>query len=114
MLSGKERELMNEIYSLTHRTGCGLIGKKELGARLTDGVDVEKVLSALKSDAYLDYLSSMRKGEDVYVITLLEKGKNFPRELRKEKEMLLFRLLLAVGGAIVSFLVGLILKTLWN
>lgn len=114
MLSRMEKEMMRAVYALSHEKGSCLVSAKELTSRLSEEVNCEDMLSALKSDEYLDYLSSMRKGEEVFVITLLARGQNFPREMRKERETYLIRLIMAVGGAIVSFLVGLILKSLWK
>lgn len=110
MLSGSERLLMDGIYPLM-KGGTLLISPKELSAFL-DKSEVESTLLSLKSEDYIDFLSSERKGEPVYLITLKVKGECYPKERRKEKKQLLLRLAMAIGGAIVSFLVGLFLKML--
>lgn len=112
MLSKIEREVMQVLFDLSKEKGTCLVSEKELRKRVE--CESERVLSALKSDEYIDYLPSMRKGEEMFVVTLLARGRNYPREIRKEKETYLVRLMMAVGGAIVSFLVGLILKSVWK
>ena len=110
MLSGNERLLMDGIFPLM-KEGTLLISPKELSSFL-DRSEVESTLLSLKSEEYIDFLSSERKGEPVYLITLKVKGKCYPKERKKEKKQLLFRLVMAIAGAIVSFFVGLLLKLL--
>ena len=74
---------------------------------------LEKIINDLKTDGYFDLVYSDRRGETVYCISILERGKGFVRGEKQRKRNLVARLLLTIGFAIVSFLVGLILKKIF-
>ena len=74
---------------------------------------LEKIVRDLSTDGYFDLVYSDRRGETVYCISLMEKGKGYLRSETQRKRNLFSRLLLTIGFAIVSFLVGLILKKIF-
>ena len=74
---------------------------------------LEKIVSDLKTDGYIDLVYSDRRGERVFCISLLERGKGFLRSERQKRRNLFARLILTIGFAIVSFLVGVILKKIF-
>ena len=74
---------------------------------------LEKIMDDLYSDGYFDLIYSERHGERVYCITLTERGKGYARKLKVIKRNLLFRLSTTVAFAIVSFIIGLILKAIF-
>ncbi len=74
---------------------------------------LEKIINDLSTDGYFDLVYSDRRGETVYCISLLERGKGFLRSEKQRKRNLVARLFLTIGFAIVSFLVGLILKKIF-
>lgn len=85
-----------------------IIGDKAL----TEGV-VDKIVSDLSSDGYLDLIYSDRHGEKVYCVTLTEKGKGFLRGKKVMKRTLFFRFMVTVVLAVVSFVIGLVLKAIF-
>ena len=100
---------------------------KERGAILISPIDLLKIVSAehltlsqlettlnnLSTDGYFDLVLSDRRGEKVFCITLLEKGKGYIRSESIEKRNLIKRFALTIGFAILSFLVGIILKKIF-
>ena len=74
---------------------------------------LEKKVVELSDEGYYDLVYSDRRGEKVYCITLLEKGKSYFRKEKIERQNLVKRLFLTIGFAVVSFLVGVILKKIF-
>ena len=74
---------------------------------------LEKIVCDLSTDGYFDLVYSDRRGETVYCISILKKGKAYLRDQMQIKRNLLSRLFLTIGFAIVSFLVGVILKKIF-
>ena len=115
MLNKKESEVMNAVYELSAGKNVCLVSPSELLALLpprgkyTEEV-LEKILDALALDDYFELLSSERKGEKMYVISLRANGYAFKRGYIQMKRDVALKIFWAVASAIIAFLVGLILK----
>lgn len=106
---------MNAVYALCHEKGVCLVAPNELLALLPtrknyDEQTLEEILNELALDDYFQLLSSDRKGEKMYVISLRTNGYAFKRCHQREKRDLTMRLVWAVVSAVVAFTVGVILK----
>lgn len=115
MLNKQESEVMRAVYSLCHNDGICLISPSELLAMLPahkkyTQVKLEKILGSLALDDYFQLLSSERKGEKMYVISLHATGYAFKRNSLMQKRALVLRLSWAIASAVIAFLVGLLLK----
>ena len=118
MLNRRENEVMNVVYSLCHEKGICLISPQELLAVLPHGkkyseTELERVLGELALDNYFELLSSERKGEKMYVISLRANGYAFKRCFAQQRRDAVAKMLWAVASAIVAFLVGVILKRIF-
>ncbi len=118
MLNLREREIMSVIYSLCEGTGRCLASPKEIlrmlpkKRKLTEE-RLEKILRELELDDYFELLSSDRKGEKMYVVTLHSAGVSFKRETEKQKRDIAYKLFWAVVSAVVAFLVGVFLRSVF-
>lgn len=117
MLTKSEAAVMNEVYSRCKGKSSVLVCPTDLlngikGKRINSS-RLEKMLIALSQDGYLDMIYSDRHGETVYCLSLTEKGNAYGRERKVFKRNLVFRLALSVTFAVISFLIGLILKTVF-
>ena len=83
------------------------------GLKIKDTSRVDKIISDLSSDGYFDLILSSRHGERVFCIALTDKGKGFLRSEKMVRRNLMFRLMLSVGFAVLSFIIGLILKAIF-
>ena len=106
---------MNAVYSLCHEKGICLISPTELidvlpPRRKYTEEHVEQILSALALDEYFELLSSERKGEKMYVISLRANGYAFKRNYTQVKRDWVVKLAWAIASAVIAFAVGLILK----
>ena len=118
MLNKRENDVMNAVYALCHEKGVCLISPAELLALLPTrkGYTEEKLdelLSQLALDDYFELLSSERKGEKMYVLSLRTKGQAYRRCSLQQRRDVAVKMLLAVLSAIVAFAVGLVLKSIF-
>lgn len=118
MLNRRETEIMNAVYTLCHEKGVCLISPTELLALLPTRKkpteeQLEKVLGELALDDYFELLSSERKGEKMYVISLRANGYAFKRYFAQMRRDAAVKIFWAVASAVVAFLVGVILKRIF-
>lgn len=115
MLNREENEIMRAVYELCGGKGCCLVSPYDLMSLLPAGRGytaerVDKLLRSLELDDYFDLLGSDRKGERMYVITLHAKGEAYPRERLQMRRGIAFKIGLSAAGAVIAFLVGLLLR----
>ena len=115
MLNRRESEVMDTVYTLCHDKSVCLISPTELLSQLSPRrhyteEELERILSALSMDDYLEMLSSERKGEKMYVISLRGNGYAYKRNSVQYKRGIMLKLTWAVASAVIAFLVGVILK----
>ena len=118
MLSKRENEVMNAVYTLCHEKGVCLISPAELMAVLPakkyyTEETLEELLSQLALDDYFELLFSERKGEKMYVFSLRTKGQAYRRCFLQQRRDVAAKMLLAVVSAVVAFVVGLVLKRIF-
>ena len=119
MLNRCENDVMKAVYCLCDGMDGCLISPMDIISILpvrrkysTDRLD--DALNALQSDGYLDVISSERKGEKMYVISLKENGANYRRRERQRRQDLLYKLFLGLFGAFATFIFGLIIKAIFK
>lgn len=118
MLNKRETEVMNVIFSLCHDKGVGLISPAEIldmlpqKRRYTEET-LEEILNELALDNYFELLSSERKGEKMYVISLHANGYAFKRGYVQMRRNALVKIFWAAASAIIAFTVGVILKRIF-
>ena len=109
---------MNAVYALCHEKGVCLIAPSELLSLLPKRrkyteEGLESILQALSMDDYFELLSSERKGEKMYVISLRASGVAFKRSFAQMRRDAAMKIFWAVASAVVAFLVGLVLKRIF-
>ena len=118
MLNRREAEVMNAVYNLCHEKGVALISPSEILALLSHKKGyteekIEEILHELSLDDYFELLSSERKGEKMYVISLRANGFAFKRYFAQMRRDAAVKMFWAVASAVVAFLVGLVLKRIF-
>ena len=109
---------MNRVYDLCHEKGVCLVSPAELLSMLPQRKSyteekVEGILNELALDDYFELLSSERKGEKMYVISLRTNGYAFKRCFAQRRRDALAKIFWAVTSAIVAFLVGVVMKRIF-
>jgi len=72
-----------------------------------------RIMRALEADGYFETVQSRKDSQDVWCITLCLNGKGYERKLQQTRRYLLFKVAFTVGLAVLSFLVGVLLKRLF-
>lgn len=113
MFSKKEDAVMQIVYTEGIKRKSFLISPADIKAMSKNPItekEIDKILCDLKKDGYFDFIYSDRHGESVYCITLSEKGKGYARDKMVTRRNLIYRLILTIGFAIISFVIGIILR----
>ncbi len=109
---------MGVVYSLCHEKGVALVAPSELLAMLPrkkryTEERLDEILHELSLDDYFELLSSERKGEKMYVISLRSNGFAFKRYFAQMRRDAAVKIFWAVASAVVAFVVGLVLKRIF-
>lgn len=118
-LNRKEDEVMNAVFTLANGKDRVLVTPYEIIALLPpkgdwDEEKLERILRALELDGYFELIPSDRKGEKMYVIHLQAAGLAYKRSDYQRKRSIYFKIALAVGSAVITFVIGIILKNLFS
>jgi hypothetical protein len=110
---------MSAVYSLCDGTDGCLVSPVDILSVLPSNKKynlerIDDALNALHMDGYFDLITSERKGEKMYVISLKENGFTFNRAKKQRRRDILFKIFLAFIGALATFIFGLILKALFG
>ena len=110
---------MNAVYELCDGTDTRLncpsvitLPPPKKGAFTEAGRAAKPV--ALHGEGYFDLITSERKGERMYVITLKESGYAFRRSQKQRRRDIWFKIALAFVGALAPFIFGLILRSIFG
>ncbi len=119
MLSKQENEIMRAVYELCGGRESCLVSPYEIVSMLPvrgkyTVEKVDRILHSLEMDDYFDLLASERKGEKMYVITLHRNGIAYRRSEQQIKRSIVFKVILSVMGAVVTFAVGRLLVGLFS
>ena len=118
MLTRRENDVMRVVYELAHQGGVCLVSPAELIASLPpkrkcSEEQLDRVLQELALDDYFQLLSSERKGEKMYVISLHAVGYAYKREFTQRRRNTVFKIGWAIASALIAFLVGILLKRIF-
>ncbi len=106
----KDNAFLGESLLISKESIVAFIGNQ----RLVNLANVDGILKKLYSADYIDLLPSSKRGEEIYLITLLKKGKTYAEEKRGEIGKIKSKIFLAVLGALISFIVGRILIAIFS
>ena len=111
---------MSAVYSLCGEEGSCLVSPADLKRLLPikerekySEEALEKTLRALELDDYFELLSSDRKGEKMYVITLHANGFAYRRQNEKMKRDVAVKLVWAVLSAVLAFIASVLLRLIF-
>ena len=119
MLNKLEEKILSTVKDLcSDKSSClvtptDILRVSGLGG-VIDSVQLEDILKTLSFDDYFDLIYSSRKGEKVYCISLQEKCIKYQRNKILIKRDLKYKFILTVSFAVLSFIIGLLLKAIFN
>ncbi|HIR29825.1 MAG TPA: hypothetical protein IAC90_04155 [Candidatus Coproplasma stercorigallinarum] len=119
MLSKRENMVMSAVYELCDGTDCCLISRADILSLMPKKAEfssesLDDILFSLHVDGYFDLITSERKGERMYVVTLKESGYAFKRAQKQRRRDITFKIFLAFIGAAATFVFGLILRGIFG
>ena len=119
MLNKQENEVMSAVYDMCDGKESCLVSPMEIvsllpAKRRYTPQKVEQILRSLELDDYFDLIASERKGEKMYVITLHPNGVAYKRTAGGGGRNVTFKIVLSVAGAVVTFVVGILLKMIFS
>ncbi len=116
-LNQREDAVMNAVFTLSAGRERLIAAPYDILALLPpkmkfDEEKLEKVLRDLGLDGYFELILSDRKGERVYVLHLTSRGMNYRRRDDQLRRSVWFRWGVAAIGAVITALIGFVLKHL--
>ena len=76
--------------------------------------ELDDIMITLSKDNYIDFVVSESKNGYYYCITLKNKALTLKKDLKKQKREFLLLLFRTLGFAVLSFIVGIILKIIFK
>ena len=118
-LSKREKLVMAAVYATCEGRDSCLVSPEELLGKLPQNAkfnmnELNKLLKLLELDDYFDIIYSEKKGAEILCINLHTKGQAFKRDKQQTKRYLLFKLWVTVGFAVLSFIIGIVLKKIFS
>lgn len=119
MLSKKEKCVMTYLYDVCNGKGTELISPSQIMEAVMNKyemneIEIDQIINALALDEYIDVVNSDNKGKLVYCITLKAKGEAYLRETNNHKKTAAWLITRTIALAILSFIVGIILKAIFT
>ena len=115
MLTFKEKYVMEYVYQKCQGKKSCLISPREIISHAADKYiifpdELEKIMTNLSYDNYIELLKSDKKGSPVFCVSLKIKGEGFHRELTNNKRNLWYMLGRTCILAIISTLIGVAIR----
>lgn len=120
-MTKKEKIIMDYIFDKASGKESVLIAVDEMLAFLV-GVsssnitqhELDEILQNLSLDGYVNVIMSDRKGKPIYCVNLEKKGESWVRDKESRKRTTMMLVVRTVLLAVLSFVVGLVLKAIFS
>lgn len=118
MLSFKESYVMEYVFQKCKGKKSCLISPREIISFAADKYvifpdELEKIMTNLSYDNYIELFKSDKKGSPVFCVSLKLKGEGFHRELTNNKRNLMMLLGRTCLLAIISAFIGVIIRLIF-
>ncbi len=119
MLNKTESCVMSYIFEKCKGENKGIFTPKELLACLLPKIEItakqlDVVMSNLALDDYIECEKKDKEGKIYFLVSLTMRGAAFDRERQSQKRQmmksLMWKLALTVGGAVLAFVIGILLN----
>ena len=109
----KEKYVMEYVYQKCQGKKSCLISPREIISFVADKYvlypdELEKIMTNLSYDNYIELFKSDKKGSPVFCVSLKIKGEGFHRELTNSKRNLWYQIVTKVGLALLVGVIGLV------
>lgn len=118
MLTFKEKYVMEYVYERCQGKKSCLISPREIISFTADRYviqpdELERIMTNLSYDNYIELFKSDKKGSPVYCVSLKIKGEGFHRELTNNKRNLLLLLGRTCILAVISGIIGVLIRLIF-
>lgn len=118
MLDRYEKKILLYLIDKCSKKQVSIIYKQEIITQMNKNfslslASLDEIMLSLSKDNYIDYIHSESKRGPAYCITLKNKALTYNKDLKKQKKYAYFIILRTIGLAILSFVVGVILKAIF-
>ena len=118
MLSKKEKLILEYILRMSGDNDTCLLSPLDIEHSVEpkfsiNQVESQALLEGLVQENYINLVNSDKNGELIYCISVLPKGKSFHREQKNIKKSWVLNIGKTVILAILSFIIGIILKAIF-
>lgn len=118
MLSKKEKMILQYILKESGKRDTCLLLPIDIEHAVApkfniNQIEAQALLEGLVQENYINLVNSDKNGELIYCISILPKGKSFYREEKNIKKSWVGAVVRTILLAILSFVVGLILKAIF-
>ena len=119
MVSRKEKIIMQYILKTSNGKTTCLLSPLDIQhcvepKYIINEIEIQAILDGLSQENYITVVNSDKNGELIYCITILPKGRAFNREQRNIKKTWSVAVFRTIILAVISFVVGLILKSIFS
>lgn len=109
---------MEYVYQKCQGKKSCLISPREIISFVADKYviypdELEKIMTNLSYDNYIELVKSDKKGNPVFCVSLKLKGEGFHRELTNNKRNLLILIVRTCAVAVVSTLIGCLIRLMF-
>ncbi|MBE7077014.1 MAG: hypothetical protein E7374_03915 [Clostridiales bacterium] len=118
MLTFKEKYVMEYVYQKCKGKKSCLISPREIISFVADKYvifpeELEKIMTNLSYDNYIELVKSDKKGKPVFCVSLKLKGEGFHRELSNNKRNLMVLIVRTCVLAVISGLIGVLIRLIF-
>ena len=115
MLTFKEKYVMEYVYQKCQGKKSCLVSPREIISFAADKYviypeELEKIMTNLSYDNYIELFKSDKKGSSVYCVSLKIKGEGFHRELSNNKRNFWFLFGRTCLFAVITALIGVLIR----
>lgn len=115
MLTFKEKYVMQYVYKKCKDKKSCLISPREIISFVADKYvlypdELEKIMTNLSYDNYIELFKSDKKGSPVFCVSLKMKGEGFYRELTNNKRSLMWIIGRTCVLAVISSIIGVLIR----
>ena len=120
LLDQKEKLVMSYLFDICADRSSHLIAAEEIIKFVSDKKhalslsELDDIMQSLQKDSYIDFVASDSKKGTIYCTSLKSKGYLFKKDLQKEKKQARILVYRTIGLAVLSFIVGIILKAIFS
>lgn len=123
MLNKTETCVMSYIFEKCKGENKGIFTPKELLSALMPRHEItarqlDVVMSNLALDDYIEYEKKDKDGKIYFLVSLTMRGAAFDRERQSQKRQMIksimWKLALTAGGAVVAFILGILLNKIFG